>query len=115
MYVVRILSQPCNSSPCEKNWSAFEVAQTKKKIDCHKKMLDNLVYVLMNTIAKEKSFHLEVRDMEHINLDNLSEPLDSAANEFDENGYPLDWSFEYQEDTTNMIGEDLSWLDFKSV
>ncbi|XP_031250301.1 uncharacterized protein LOC116108172 [Pistacia vera] len=30
-YVIRILSQPCSASSCERNWSAFEAAQTKKK------------------------------------------------------------------------------------
>lgn len=59
-YAIRILSQPCSSSSCERNWSAFEAAQTKKRNRLAPKMLDNLVYVRMNTMMMKKFDTLEV-------------------------------------------------------
>ena len=75
-YAIRILSQPCSSSACERHWSAFEAAQTKKRNRLTHEMLDTLVYVRMNTIAIEKYGELEARDLEPINMDNLPELSD---------------------------------------
>ena len=67
------MSQPCSSSSCERNWSAFEAAQTKKRNRLTPKMLDDLVYVRMNTMMMEKFNTLEARDVEPTDLDKLNE------------------------------------------
>uniref|UniRef100_A0A2N9HA16 Uncharacterized protein n=1 Tax=Fagus sylvatica TaxID=28930 RepID=A0A2N9HA16_FAGSY len=72
-YAIRILSQSCSSSSCERNWSAFEAAQTKKRNRLESKMLDDLVYMRMNTMMMEKSNTSEGQDLEPIDLDKLNE------------------------------------------
>ncbi|XP_075644255.1 uncharacterized protein LOC142615390 [Castanea sativa] len=72
-YAIRILSQPCSSTSCERYWNASEAAQTKKRNRPTPKMLDDLVYVRMNTMMIEKFNTLEARDVEPIDLDKLNE------------------------------------------
>ncbi|GAV70790.1 hypothetical protein CFOL_v3_14288 [Cephalotus follicularis] len=62
------LSQRCSSSSCERNWSAFEAAQTKKRNRLAPNMLDDLVYVKMNTKMMEKFNNIETHDSKSINL-----------------------------------------------
>ncbi|KAK9285537.1 hypothetical protein L1049_024732 [Liquidambar formosana] len=108
-YAIRILSQPCSSSSCERNWSAFEAAQTKKRNRLAPKMLDNLVYVRMNTMMMEKFNTLEAQDLEPINLDKLRELPENVDSERDWENDPLDSVNEFTDDVMN--DEDLSWLD----
>ncbi|GAB2303521.1 hypothetical protein Dimus_037509 [Dionaea muscipula] len=72
-YAVRILSQPCSASSCERNWSAWEAAQTKKRNRLSPKMLSKLVYVRMNTMMMEKFSLKESEDLKPIDLNNLNE------------------------------------------
>ncbi|KAK9291904.1 hypothetical protein L1049_019855 [Liquidambar formosana] len=108
-YAIRILSQPCSSSSCERNWNAFEAAQTKKRNRLAPKMLDNLVYVRMNTMIMEKFNTLEAQDLEPINLDKLRELPEYVDSERDWENDPLDSINEFTDDVMN--DEDLSWLD----
>jgi hypothetical protein len=71
-YAMRILSQSCSASSCERNWSAFEAAQTKKRNRLSHKMLNTLVYIRMNTMMMDKYSDMMTKDLEPINLDNLS-------------------------------------------
>ncbi|XP_059638798.1 uncharacterized protein LOC132281076 [Cornus florida] len=108
-YAIRILSQPCSSSSCERNWSAWEAAQTKKRNRLAPTMLDNLVYVRMDTMMMEKFKTLEAQDFEPINLDKLSDNLKYIDHEELE-----DYSLEPTDNVSSDIvtnNEDLSWLD----
>ncbi|XP_059663870.1 uncharacterized protein LOC132309596 [Cornus florida] len=105
-YAIRILSQPCSSSSCERNWSAWEVVQTKKRNRLAPTMLDNLVYIRMNTMMMEKFKTLEAQDLEPINLDKLSDNLEYVDHEELE-----DYSLEPTDDVSSDIvtnNEDLS-------
>ncbi|KAK6145420.1 hypothetical protein DH2020_022240 [Rehmannia glutinosa] len=105
-YAIRILSQPCSSSPCERNWSAWEAAQTKKRNRLTPEMLDTLVYVRMNTMMMEKFDVLKAKDLEPIDLDHLDELPNYVDHDQDEDG---DLS-----DATNTLvpcDDDLTWLD----
>ncbi|XP_057492802.1 uncharacterized protein LOC130778284 [Actinidia eriantha] len=108
-YAIRILSQPCSSSTCERNWSAWEAAQTKKRNRLAQKMLDDLVYVRMNTTMMEKFNELEAQDLELINLEKLSELPEYVDHENDDH-YPSDRTNENVEDSL-IAHDDLSWLD----
>lgn len=71
-YAIRIFSQPCGSLSCEKNWGAFEAAQTENGSIAHA-MLDNLVYVRMNKIMIEKFNKLKAHEWHLFNLEKLSD------------------------------------------
>uniref|UniRef100_A0A7N2RCL3 Uncharacterized protein n=1 Tax=Quercus lobata TaxID=97700 RepID=A0A7N2RCL3_QUELO len=71
-YAIRILSQPCSSSLCKHNWNAYEVTQTKTNM-LTSEMLDNLVYLRMNSMMMEKFDTGESRNLEPIYLDKLNE------------------------------------------
>ncbi|XP_061370284.1 uncharacterized protein LOC133313002 [Gastrolobium bilobum] len=45
---IRILSQTCSASGCERNWSIFEHIHSKKRNRLHHKKLNDLVYVCCN-------------------------------------------------------------------
>ncbi|XP_031278379.1 uncharacterized protein LOC116136849 [Pistacia vera] len=70
-YAIRILSQPCSASSCERNWSAFEAAQKKKRNRLSHEMLDTLVYVRMNTMMMDKFTSTMSHDLEPIDLEKL--------------------------------------------
>ncbi|KAL5706899.1 hypothetical protein ACHQM5_025007 [Ranunculus cassubicifolius] len=68
---MRLLSQPCSSSACERNWSAFEAAHTKKRSRLEPTRLSDLVYVRMNlhmqkTAAKKMEDNLRPLDLNEI-------------------------------------------------
>ncbi|XP_042509188.1 uncharacterized protein LOC122084829 [Macadamia integrifolia] len=69
----RILSQPCSSSPCERNWSAWDAAQTKKRNRLAPEMLEDLVYIRMNSMMRENYESQLHKDSRPIDLDNLGE------------------------------------------
>ncbi|KAL0003982.1 hypothetical protein SO802_011543 [Lithocarpus litseifolius] len=111
-YAIRILSQPCSSSSCERNWSAFEAAQTKKRNRLTPKMLDDFVYVRMNTMMMEKFNTLEARDVEPIDLDKLNElpEHEYVSQEQDTENDTL--SEEAENINDHVIDDtDLSWLN----
>ncbi|XP_042507151.1 uncharacterized protein LOC122083395 [Macadamia integrifolia] len=101
-YAIRILSQPCSSLACERNWSAWEAAQTKKRNRLSAAMLDDLVYVKMNSLMMEKRGELEQKNMLPINLDNIS------VNDFDQSIEDVDKELErLLDDVDDSIAEDL--------
>ncbi|XP_042489815.1 uncharacterized protein LOC122069792 [Macadamia integrifolia] len=101
-YAIRILSQPCSSSACERNWSAWDAAQTKKRNRLSAAMLDDLVYVRMNSLMMEKRGELEQKNMLPINLDNIS------VNDFDQRIEDVDKELErLLDDVDDGIAEDL--------
>ncbi|GLJ18817.1 hypothetical protein SUGI_0336250 [Cryptomeria japonica] len=51
---IRILSQPCSASGCERNWSVFENIHTKKRNRLTQQRLNDLVYVRYNIRLHEK-------------------------------------------------------------
>ncbi|XP_042521332.1 uncharacterized protein LOC122094800 [Macadamia integrifolia] len=69
----RILSQSCSSSPCERNWSAWDAAQTKKRNRLAPEMLEDLVYIRMNSMMRENYESQLHKDSRPIDLDNLGE------------------------------------------
>ncbi|XP_042503763.1 uncharacterized protein LOC122080935 [Macadamia integrifolia] len=82
-----ILSQPYSSSSCERNWSAFEAVQTKKINRLTPDMLEDLVYLRMNSLMKIKSKDIEKFSKESINSDKLVDiQIDEDVKVEDEEG-----------------------------
>ncbi|XP_042483901.1 uncharacterized protein LOC122064255 [Macadamia integrifolia] len=101
-YAIRILSQPCSSSSCERNLSVWDAAQTKKRNRLSAAMLDDLVYVRMNSLMMEKRGELEQKNLLPINLDSIS------ANDFDQSIEDVDKELEsLLDDVDDSIAEDL--------
>ncbi|ERN12835.1 hypothetical protein AMTR_s00180p00046680, partial [Amborella trichopoda] len=71
MVAIRILSQPCKSSACERNWSAFEATQTKTLNRLTQTMLTDIVYIRVNSKMMAASRENEIRDCDAINLKQL--------------------------------------------
>lgn len=65
---IKVLSQPTSSSACERNWSAFEAAHTKKRKRMEPEKLQDLVYVRMNNHFKRAMVAKEKADSVPINL-----------------------------------------------
>ncbi|XP_042515308.1 uncharacterized protein LOC122089669 [Macadamia integrifolia] len=101
-YAIPILSQPCSSSSCERNWSAWDATQTKKMNRLSVAMLDDLVYVRMNSLMMEKRGELEQKNMLPINLNSIS------ANDFDQSNEDVDKELgRLLDDVDDSIVEDL--------
>ncbi|KAI3971424.1 hypothetical protein MKW92_029203, partial [Papaver armeniacum] len=70
---IRLLSQPCSASACERNWNAYDAAQTKKRNRLTPQMLEDLVYIRVNSLMLKNSVNFELKDRDPINLENLAE------------------------------------------
>jgi hypothetical protein len=53
---IRVLSQTCSSSGCERNLSIFEHIHSKKRNRLEHQKLNDLIYVHCNLRLKEKYF-----------------------------------------------------------
>jgi hypothetical protein len=73
---IRILSQTCSSSGCERNWSTFDQIHTKRRNRLAQKKLNDLVFVHYNLRLREKQ--LKRTRLDPISLDNiyLQTPMD---------------------------------------
>ncbi|KAH7422450.1 hypothetical protein KP509_12G009000 [Ceratopteris richardii] len=66
---IRILSQDCSASPCERNWSTWALFHTKKRNRLSTLQLERLVYCHCNLRLLERGGHsAEVRQ---VNVDEL--------------------------------------------
>lgn len=91
--VVRILSQPCSASGCERNWSMFEHIHSKKRKRLAVQRLNDLVYVHYNLCLHHK--HILVTDTCPITL----EEVDPQA----------EWNTKVDDHV--FSDEDLEWVD----
>ncbi|XP_042519111.1 uncharacterized protein LOC122092871 [Macadamia integrifolia] len=69
----RILSQPCSSSPCERNWNAWDAAQIEKRNRLTPEMLEDLIYIRMNSLMKEKYESRAIQNTKPIDLEKLGD------------------------------------------
>nr|DAD25005.1 TPA_asm: hypothetical protein HUJ06_026469 [Nelumbo nucifera] len=67
---IRILSQTCSSSGCERNWNVFERIPTKKRNRLEHQMLNGLVYVHCNVHVMDgrKTESLDPIGHEHVDV-----------------------------------------------
>nr|ADE75983.1 unknown [Picea sitchensis] len=67
---IRVLSQTCSSSGCERNWSVFEKIHTKKRNRLDTSCLNDLVYVHYNLRLWVKQLEIKI-DARAISLDEI--------------------------------------------
>ncbi|KAF1865895.1 hypothetical protein Lal_00033353 [Lupinus albus] len=88
---IRVLSQTCSASGCERNWSVFEHIHTNKRNRLEHQKLNNLVFVRYNLRLQQMYYQLNLEDdddaqlnrMENVNLDenNVGQTSDSNDEE----------------------------------
>ncbi|XVE92860.1 hypothetical protein REPUB_Repub01dG0139600 [Reevesia pubescens] len=86
---IRVLSQTCSASGCERNWSIFEHVHSKKRNRLEHQRLNDLVYVHYNLRLQQRN-HFKGRNYDPIDFE-----------DFEENG---DWVLE-EEPTSLSIDE----------
>eukprot|EP00253_Pinus_taeda_P033830 PITA_33830 len=67
---IRVLSQTCSSSGCERNWSVFDKIHSKKRNRLESKRLNDMVYVYYNLRLWVRQLR-KPTDVEAISLDNI--------------------------------------------
>eukprot|EP00253_Pinus_taeda_P013621 PITA_13621 len=75
-FAIRILSQTCNASGCERNWSVFERIHTKKRNRLDQKRLNDLVYVQYNLRLRRNHLLNKRPDSDPIVLEDIDPTSD---------------------------------------
>ncbi|CAN6483923.1 unnamed protein product [Victoria cruziana] len=80
---IKILSQPCSASACERNKSALKTSHVKKRNNLEPKALNNLVHMRMNLQLKKTSVEKRKKDIAPIFIENIeafkdSEPISGS-------------------------------------
>ena len=70
-FAIRILSQTCSASGCERNWSVFERIHTKKRNRLEQKRLNDLVFVQYNLRLRQNQLMSKTPDLDPIVLDDI--------------------------------------------
>ena len=53
-FAIRVLSQCCSATGCERNWSTFEYVHSKKRNRLEHKRVNDLVFVHYNLRLRER-------------------------------------------------------------
>ncbi|XP_019425097.1 PREDICTED: uncharacterized protein LOC109333975 [Lupinus angustifolius] len=69
---VRVLSQTCSASGCERNWSVFEHIHTNKRNRLEHQKLNDLVFVRYNLRLQQRN-HLRYQNYDPINLETFDD------------------------------------------
>eukprot|EP00253_Pinus_taeda_P014623 PITA_14623 len=75
-FAIRVLSQTCSASGCERNWSVFERIHTKKRNRLEQKRLNDLVFVQYNLRLRRSQMMSKSPDLDRIVLDAIDPTLE---------------------------------------
>jgi len=75
-FAIRILSQTCSASGCERNWSVFERIHTKKRNRLDQKRLNDLVFVQYNLQLRRNQLLNKKPDSDPIVLEDIDPTSD---------------------------------------
>eukprot|EP00253_Pinus_taeda_P021043 PITA_21043 len=70
-FAIRVLSQTCNASSCERNWSVFEHIYTKKRNCLDQKRLNDHVFVQYNLRLRRNQMMNKTPNLDPIVLDDI--------------------------------------------
>ncbi|XP_042979597.1 uncharacterized protein LOC122309878 [Carya illinoinensis] len=106
-FAVRILSQCCSATRCERNWSTFDFIHSKKRNRLVHKRLNDLVFVRYNLKLRERSIKNGRDALNPINLENI-DLMDEWVGEESEllDGEDLNWA-NIEEPLTSLNEEDV--------
>ncbi|KAF7152905.1 hypothetical protein RHSIM_Rhsim01G0083600 [Rhododendron simsii] len=70
-FAIRVLSQCCSATGCERNWSTFEFIHSKKRNRLEHKRLNDLVYVRYNLKLRERIIRRTRDALDPVSLENI--------------------------------------------
>uniref|UniRef100_A0A6N2LXR6 HAT C-terminal dimerisation domain-containing protein n=1 Tax=Salix viminalis TaxID=40686 RepID=A0A6N2LXR6_SALVM len=70
-FAIRVLSQCCSATGCERNWSVFEFIHSKKRNRLEHKRLNDLVFVRYNLKIQQRNMSRTRDALDPISLDNI--------------------------------------------
>ncbi|XP_030924837.1 uncharacterized protein LOC115951844 [Quercus lobata] len=70
-FAIRVLSQCCSATGCERAWSTFEFVHSKRRNRLEHKRLNDLVYVRYNLLLRERNIRRTKDYLDPISLDNI--------------------------------------------
>ncbi|XP_030945732.1 uncharacterized protein LOC115970212 [Quercus lobata] len=80
-FAIRVLSQCCSATGCERNWSTFVYVHSKKRNRLEHKRVNDLVFVHYNLRLRERNIQRNKYAMDRIGLDNIDLMGDWVAEE----------------------------------
>jgi hypothetical protein len=108
-FAIRVLSQTCSASGCERNWSVFERIHTKKRNRLEQKRLNDLVFVQYNLRLRRNQLLNKRPDTDPIMLDDVDPTSDWVAEthppEFDDDhDFEMKLAGQAQMDADPLLG-----------
>ncbi|XP_075663226.1 uncharacterized protein LOC142632767 [Castanea sativa] len=70
-FAIRVLSQCCSATGCERNWSTFEHVHSKKRNRLEHKRVNDLVFVHYNLRLRQRNIQRNKYALDPISLDNI--------------------------------------------
>ncbi|XP_075669714.1 uncharacterized protein LOC142639412 [Castanea sativa] len=70
-FAIRVLSQCCSATGCERAWSTFEFIHFKRRNRLEHKRLNDLVFVRYNLLLRERNIRRTKDYLDPISLDNI--------------------------------------------
>ena len=99
-FAIRVLSQTCSSSSCERNWSVFEHIHSKKRNRLEHERLEKLVFIYYNLRMLTKQ--VQPKDTDPILLDTIDLESDWVVKE---EAPDLSWLDEEIEDLSSLTSQ----------
>jgi hypothetical protein len=97
-FAVRVLSQTCSASGCERNWSVFEQIHTKKRNCLEQKWLNDLIFVQYNLRLRQPVVEQKT-DTDPIVLDDID-----PTSEWVEESHPTEFDPDFDIDDLELGG-----------
>uniref|UniRef100_A0A2N9IKD5 BED-type domain-containing protein n=1 Tax=Fagus sylvatica TaxID=28930 RepID=A0A2N9IKD5_FAGSY len=80
-FAIRVLSQCCSATGCERNWSIFEDVHSKRRNRLEHKRTNDLVFVRYNLKLRERNIRRTKNTFDPISLDNIDLMAEWVAEE----------------------------------
>ncbi|XP_077226238.1 uncharacterized protein LOC143859407 [Tasmannia lanceolata] len=104
-FAIRILSQTCSATGCERNWSTFEHIHSAKRNRLEHQRLDDFVFVHYNLKFRERDLlRKSSTTSDPLSIDHLDVMMDWVAEEEDVIFTPEDIGWENLEAPTVVVG-----------
>eukprot|EP00253_Pinus_taeda_P004351 PITA_04351 len=92
-FAIRVLSQTCSASGCERNWSVFERIHTKKRNRLEQKRLNDLVFMQYNLRLRRNQMMSKSPNLDPIVLDDI-DPTSEWVEETEDPVFEVDFDID---------------------
>jgi hypothetical protein len=104
-FAIRVLSQTCSASGCERNWSIFERIHTKKRNRLEQKQLNDLVFMQHNLQLRRNQLLNRRLDTNPIVLEDID-----PTSEWVEESHPPEFDPDF--DIDDLESEGIGFVKF---